>query len=456
MVQAAPEELSAREREILQAVVTGATNQQIALSLHVSVNTVKAHLRNIFEKLGVQSRTEATMCAIQRGLVEVAGQPRGAAAPEAQSVSAGQPESTPPLPAPHSLVTPVSWLQRSAVLFVALLLIAVAVWPATQAASQTSHSPLVDLPLAPRPLSTPTASLRWQTRTPLPTPRGRFALAQLDGQLLVIGGLSEEGWSARVDAYDAALDRWEQRADKPTAVANIGAAVVDGRVYVAGGNDAEDKVLTRVEVYDPATDTWSTTADLPAPLCAYAVAATPTGFFLLGGWDGQRYVDTVHYYDVASDTWQTRAPLPSPRGFAAAAPLGERIYVVGGQDADGELALCQSYAPALDTPGNDPWQTHTPMNVGRAGHGLVPFGGALYVVGGGWGNYVTYNERYAPERDAWSTYESPLAGEWRSLGLAAIEAPQGTYLYAVGGWSGSYLSAVRTYQIGFRAYIPVQ
>ncbi len=61
--------ITAREMQVLEAVVAGKTNQEIGLSLGISEKTVEKHLEGIFAKLGVASRVEAAVYAIREGLV---------------------------------------------------------------------------------------------------------------------------------------------------------------------------------------------------------------------------------------------------------------------------------------------------------------------------------------------------------------------------------------------------
>jgi len=57
-----------RERDVLELLVAGHSNREIASALHVSESTVKNHLHAIYSKLGVGSRSQAVSEAIRRGL----------------------------------------------------------------------------------------------------------------------------------------------------------------------------------------------------------------------------------------------------------------------------------------------------------------------------------------------------------------------------------------------------
>lgn len=63
--------LTNRELEVLQAIVAGKSNKEIAFGLGISEATVKTHINNILSKLGVTDRTQATTAALQRGIVHL-------------------------------------------------------------------------------------------------------------------------------------------------------------------------------------------------------------------------------------------------------------------------------------------------------------------------------------------------------------------------------------------------
>jgi DNA-binding NarL/FixJ family response regulator len=62
-------QLSKRELEVLRLMVDGKDNATIAAELFISPNTVKNHLANIFEKLGVANRLQASVQALRRGII---------------------------------------------------------------------------------------------------------------------------------------------------------------------------------------------------------------------------------------------------------------------------------------------------------------------------------------------------------------------------------------------------
>lgn len=62
-------ELTERERDVLRCMVDGSNNNEIAQKLVVSLGTVKFHVSNIFQKLGVGSRVEAVKTAIEQKMI---------------------------------------------------------------------------------------------------------------------------------------------------------------------------------------------------------------------------------------------------------------------------------------------------------------------------------------------------------------------------------------------------
>jgi two-component system, NarL family, nitrate/nitrite response regulator NarL len=75
--------LSPREQEILQALVTGASNKMIANKLGITEATVKVHLKTLLRKIDVHNRTQAAIWAMNNGFTA-----EGAAVPTLQAVSA--------------------------------------------------------------------------------------------------------------------------------------------------------------------------------------------------------------------------------------------------------------------------------------------------------------------------------------------------------------------------------
>ena len=68
---AAAHGLSEREIQVLELAARGATNKMIAKELFLSIRTVEAHMRNVFEKLGVSSRTEAVTEAVRHQWIQL-------------------------------------------------------------------------------------------------------------------------------------------------------------------------------------------------------------------------------------------------------------------------------------------------------------------------------------------------------------------------------------------------
>jgi DNA-binding CsgD family transcriptional regulator len=448
--------ISEREREILRLVAEGATNQQIAQQLDISINTVKVHLRNIFGKIGVASRTEATVYAIRQGLVVVdERQPAALAdAPVAVAELAHPAEdgATPTLaatepspveqPGPEIAVQAPAggvrrWAMPAALLAVALALVAGGVaYLARQQVPPASAEP-TPAPLAGQPS-------RWQERAALPRRQEAFALAALDGRLYVIGGSGPGGASAAVDRYDSANDVWVALTEKPTPAGHIQAAAIGGHIYVPGGEGGDGRPLDVLEAYDPRSQVWETLPPLPAPRSRYALASVEGRLYLFGGWDGGRYCDEVFVYDPQARAWSVdEQRLPTPRRAASAGVVEGRIYVIGGEDERGALRVNERYDPTGDS--GRRWESAAPLSVAVAAPAVVGILDVAYV----FDPAQRLMLQYTPKTDSWAGVDIPAG-----IGVTSRATFLGTSVFVFGPPEGGEAGMLSEYKAIFNTFLP--
>jgi DNA-binding CsgD family transcriptional regulator/N-acetylneuraminic acid mutarotase len=437
------EPLSQREREVLELVATGMTNRQIAQALVVSPNTIKVHLRKIFTKLGVESRTEATLTAIREGWVSV---PTEKEAPTETVETAPSVEEPVTIPDRRPTLAPLPWPKRLALVGFLLIvtLISIATWQRSPKATGTIIGPEPPVTQVPPP----EPESKWQALAPMLKARMHFALVATGGKLFAIGGHTKGGITGAVERYDPAEDRWTTlNASKPTRVSHIGAAAIDGQIYVPGGWTAQKEPTAVVERYDLANETWDQVASLPRPLLAYALAVHKGKIYLFGGKDERGYANTTYIYDPEADDWRKGQEMSTPRAYAAAATIGARIFVIGGYDGQREQSTCEVYSPEEDS-----WEGCEPLTQGRGGFGLASVGNRLYVIGGGWTNYLGFSEEYDPKYNTRKFFGTPVSRQWRNLAVASIPNKK---FYVAGGWNGDYLDNVWEYVVlKYDVFIP--
>jgi DNA-binding CsgD family transcriptional regulator/N-acetylneuraminic acid mutarotase len=443
-------DLSERELDVLRLVVTGATNRQIAQELSISRNTVKVHLRNIFSKIGVASRTEAAMFAVRHGLV----QPNTPPSAQEQVESPGFPpvsrvETETGSGSRYSL-----WNADFAVVLAGITLLGLLVTGTVYLALFSRPTTPTSIPtqtgLSPQP--TPSLAAQWSQRANLATPRSGMAVVEEGGEIYAIGGESQAGIVGMAERYDPEQDRWIPLQDKPTAVAEASAAVVGGRVFVPGGRIQGDRVTDVLEIYDPLDDRWERGASLPTPMSAYALATFEGRLYLFGGWDGDRFLEVVLEYDPSRDLWSEKSPMPTPRGRAGASVAAGLIFVIGGMDDSQALAVNEAFDPTREEAGEDPWTIRASMPEGRYGMGIANIIDSIFIIGGAGDSPQLSSLKYFPEQDQWESYALQLAQSWVDFGFVIL----GTDLYAFGGrLDGRLVSQNISSQAVFTIAIPV-
>jgi DNA-binding CsgD family transcriptional regulator len=494
-------QLSDREIEILRLVSGGLSNQQIALQLGISANTVKVHLRNIFGKIGAASRTEATLYAVRTGLVTVGnGTPAIADEPldpvasesadQAQALSSlildeppteqmpsaeiqatasttvpapveddtDIPSATPTERAAAESDTVATMIATSRVQdtltfrWLMLLVVGLAVIGGTVSVLWINGrtGTATPSPTGIAATTTNAESSRWKELPPATEARAAFAIATVNDVIYAIGGENEGGILASVARFDPQFATWTPLSNKPTAVADVHAVVLGGRIYVPGGRLSADSVnISRAfERYDPRTETWEALPPLPQPRSAYALAALEGKLYIFGGWDGAAYRAEVFEYDPDANRWRERTAMPTARAFAGAAVVENSVYVLGGENDSGKLNNNEAYSPAQE--GAQPWTRHAPMPAAQSHFGAAAALTIIHTIGGTTGD--TQPLKYNVRTDSWQSFTASPIPVGRQPGVVLLE----TSIVSLGGMpsANTYANQMQSYQALFTTVLP--
>lgn len=464
--------ISERELDVLNCLAEGDSNREIAEKLSISHNTVKVHVRNIFSKLGVSSRTEATTVALQKGVLSIpgidvdeadeeAGEGGNGEAPQeaergerildsvpdagrssfssaddsgsaVEEVPTTQPEEIGRQPPARLPLYIIGLIAVSALLLAGLaaggFLNGGATAEPTPPVVETEASPPADL------FPETEIGENWFSSRPLPRPRARMALATVGLDLYVIGGETASGIDSSVTIFETQGRRWRAGASKLTAIADAAADVLAGEIYVVGGYGDNGRATAVVEAYSPLNDGWRPVTPLPQAVAGATVLTTNGRLYVFGGEDRSSVLDEAFVYEPATQEWRELPSLQQARTFAVGGVLGGKVYVVGGSDGQKALASCELFDPLSET-----WDMCPEMQEARAAAGASVLLNKLYVLGGGLDDQVTSGELYDGNSNSWSRIETPMLADspgWPHLGVASVE----THIYALGGMLQGELS----------------
>jgi len=443
------ETLSERELDVLRCVSSGASNKQIASELTISQNTVKVHLRNIYTKLDVSSRTEATTSAIQQGYITIPGIENLVSTSETEIVTEPADEQGKIVePAAEVAGQPRKRSWRMPILLLLLLFSAIAILLLGLQVMNQSQAAATPEPFEERAIG----DSHWTSSRPMPEGRANMAVASVGLDIYQIGGETATGVDGKVTIFNSVDRTWQEAAEKPTAVADASAVELYGEIYVPGGRLANGQPNAAVEAYSPSQDAWRPIASLPQPLSGGLALSDGAFLYVFGGWNGEKYLDTVFKYDPSSDSWRPLPPMTQAKAFAAGGALTGKLIVVGGVNELGQLPSCNLFDPA-----SEEWSSCPEMLQPRAAAGSAVLLNKLYVIGGGLNDEdeVSYSEVYDPNSEIWQVVNTPMLEEkasWPHAGVGHIE----TRIYALGGRHGDiYLDDTLIYApLVYQTFIP--
>lgn len=433
-------ELSEREQEVLRLVATGASNKEIAQELFISTNTVKVHLRNIYSKIGVASRTEAAMYAVNEGIVSTTPDKTRSTEPDIKGDEAHDDTS-------QTLSKIANNRKRKVVvgsiLSIFLLSIVIGGYLLVRLNNESTQAQF----------SSPAEIQKWKILESMPTPRFGLAVASLNDNIYAIGGQTESDITGVNEYFSTISNQWSVLSSKPTPVSEISSAVIGGKIYIPGGRLPSGEITAILEIYDPRSDEWTQGTDIPIAISAYGITSHEGKAYLFGGWDGENFQDKVFEYDPQLDRWRELATMGISRGYLGVAKAGDRIYVMGGFDGEEIFDINEIFLPANIDTQESLWEKGTPIPVGISSMGLTSIADIIYLFGGKRANEPISNAlAYFSNEQEWRSIDDPLV----EIGELPATVSQGTQIYVFGGDTDNGTTSVsQIYQAIYTISFPV-
>lgn len=430
--------LSDREIEVLQLVGQGKSNKEIAVELDISVNTVKVHIGKIFQKTNVTSRTEATLFAIQHGIIK-------SPTSKSESPESAQNADVAPSAMEGGKSKPTSLFRNRWLLIGLGLLVLVGLsiliakpsflWPS---------EPSVDIP-----------QQKWESLAPLSAARSGVAVATFEEKIIIIGGHSSAGVMDTVEMYDPATDTWTPMNSKPTAVYDASAALIGEKVYVPGGLTSSGAPTKTVEVFNPRKNSWEKCADLPVALNGYGLVSYEGQLYLFGGRDSTKPLNLVLRYDPFTDTWHQASPMPTARFNVSVLADNGKIYVMGGSNGKGNLSANESFSPYKQLENEDPWLVEPSLPEKLSGYAAIKLYDKIAIIGGKSTVSGAIDQfHYNAAQEDWQIVN--INPESANTITEAAFILLGQNIYMIGGTVNStFLDSVTSYQAMFTILLPL-
>jgi len=216
----------------------------------------------------------------------------------------------------------------------------------------------------------------WQSGPPLPIPLHHAVAVTYRGEVIVIGGTTDNIARASNKVFALRGNNWVELPTLKHARAAPGAAVVGDKIVVVGGQNNK-QVVPQTEIYDG--NSWSEAPDLPNPREHLAAVSDGTYFYAVGGrfLSADKNSAAFDRFDPVSNSWTTLVDMPTPRGSYGATFIDGRIVAVGGEDPTQVLDAAEMYDIA-----EGKWTKLAPLPEARHAEVVAAVGNTVYVIGG--------------------------------------------------------------------------